>query len=262
VKKISIITINLNNAVGLEKTITSVLTQTFTDFEFIIVDGNSTDNSLEIIKKYNQQISFWLSERDNGIYNAMNKGIKIAKGNYLLFLNSGDFLNGKKALENFTNNTNFKGDIIYGDYKFEQGEKIYPDKLTPLFFFKSSLPHQSTFISRRLFEEIGYYNENYKITSDREFFVKCLLSNKYKFSHVQSFLTVFDLHGISNDKSTSDLKIKENKSMLKEHYKVFFDDYVDFLQTKSEIKKFQRKTVKGILNRIKSKINWYVKNFS
>ncbi len=88
--KLSIITVNLNNKDGLQKTIDSVISQTFKDFEWIVIDGGSTDGSKELIEKYSDYISYWVSEPDKGIYNAMNKGIKVAKGDYLEFLNSGD----------------------------------------------------------------------------------------------------------------------------------------------------------------------------
>ena len=94
--KYSIITVNLNNACGLEDTIISVFNQTCHDYEFLIIDGGSTDNSRTIIEQYQNQINYWVSEPDNGIFNAMNKGIKASRGEYLIFMNSGDcFYNGK-----------------------------------------------------------------------------------------------------------------------------------------------------------------------
>jgi len=111
---LSIISINLNNVAGLQKTIESVWPQTFTDYEYIIIDGGSTDGSIDIIKKYSDKITYWISEKDNGIYHAMNKGIEVAKGDYCLFLNSGDWLVDKKILENVFSN-NHSEDILYGD---------------------------------------------------------------------------------------------------------------------------------------------------
>ncbi|MEP7170167.1 MAG: glycosyltransferase, partial [Bacteroidota bacterium] len=99
----SIITVNLNNAAGLKKTIESVVTQTFNDVEYIIIDGASTDGSKEVIKNYETKISYWVSEKDTGIYNAMNKAIKKAKAEYCLFLNSGDSLTNKKVLNDVSN---------------------------------------------------------------------------------------------------------------------------------------------------------------
>ena len=97
--KLSIITINLNNKNGLSETISSVIAQTFTDYEYIIIDGQSTDGSLEVIKQNANHINQWISENDHGIYNAMNKGLNLAKGEYCLFLNSGDSLYDSDVLQ-------------------------------------------------------------------------------------------------------------------------------------------------------------------
>src|SRR5690606_27175837 len=97
--KLTVITVNLNNAQGLSKTITSVLTQTILPFEYIVIDGGSTDNSLDIIERNSAKISYWISEPDKGVYEAMNKGIKQANGDYLLFLNSGDYLINDRVIE-------------------------------------------------------------------------------------------------------------------------------------------------------------------
>ena len=110
--KYSIITINYNNSKGLRHTIESVINQTYRDYEFIIIDGGSTDNSVDIIKEYQRNITYWVSERDNGIYNAMNKGVKIARGEYLSFINSGDMLYDPKVLENSL--PYLQADIIHG----------------------------------------------------------------------------------------------------------------------------------------------------
>ena len=110
--KLSIITVNLNNKTGLEKTVKSVCSQTFEEFEFIIIDGGSTDGSLDIIKRYEDNISCWVSEQDKGVYNAMNKGIKMAKGEYLQFLNSGDSLINSDVL-NKVFKENKTEDIIF-----------------------------------------------------------------------------------------------------------------------------------------------------
>lgn len=252
-KKISIITVNLNNSVGLEKTIITVLSQKYKIFEFIVIDGDSTDNSVKIIKKYNEQISFWVSEKDNGIFHAMNKGIKVAKGEYLLFLNSGDVFNGESALLDFLNHKNFSGDIIYGDYKFLNGEKIYPDLLTPLHFFKSSLPHQSSFIKRSLFENFGLYDETFKIVSDKAFFLKCFLSNKVEFKHINYALSIADLNGISNNIDNREKVFLENNKILKEQFGVFYIDYKNMLILKDENKNIKRHTIEGIIIRIKNK---------
>ncbi len=152
--KLSIITINLNNKDGLKNTIESVISQDFKDFEFIVIDGLSTDNSLEIIHKYEKQISFWISEPDKGIYNAMNKGIQNANGEYLLMLNSGDILHNKNVLSQVIE-LGLDKDIVYGNKHELVDDKNsyyteYPNVLLFSFFYKYSLGHQTSFIRKRL----------------------------------------------------------------------------------------------------------------
>lgn len=259
--ELSIITVNFNNEVGLEKTIKSVLSQSFKNYEYILIDGKSNDSSVDVIKSYDEISNIsWISEPDSGIYNAMNKGILRAKGEYLLFLNSGDVLNGENALLDFINNKNFYGDIIYGDYKFINGEKIYPDLLMPRHFFKSSLPHQSSLIKRELFDIYGLYDEKFKIVSDKAFYIKCLLSNKVIFKHIKYFLSEVDLNGVSNNLENKKQVQKETKIMLKEYFGVSYIDYTNYVNLVQSYKELKRKTLKGILIRIKNKLTNYSKS--
>lgn len=252
--KLSIITINYNNVEDLEKTIQSVISQTYQNFEYLVIDGDSNDGSKDVIDKYRPNIHYNISETDTGIYNAMNKGIKASKGEYLLFLNSGDILNGINAVSDFINHIDFIGDIIYGDYKFEMGEKIYPDYLTPLFFVRTSLPHQSTFFKREVFEKMGNYEESYKIVADRAFYIKCFLSNQFVFKHINYPLTVYDLSGVSNDPLHSEKQLLENERMFQEYYGLYFEDYKKMLCLQSELNKAKRETLFGIFKRINNRI--------
>lgn len=251
---LSIITINYNDAQGLKKTVSSVLSQDYTDFEYLIVDGNSEDGSVAFLKQLDHPALFWKSEPDTGIYNAMNKGIAMAKGQYLLFLNSGDALNGDSALTEFISHASFTGDIIYGDYIFENGSKRYPDTLSPAYFVKTSLPHQSTLFHKRVFEKMGMYDESYRIGADRAFYIKCYLSDKYTFTHVPYFLTLFDLSGLSNDPQEQKLKKDEDLRMMIE---LFGDDYDKYKrQVAEELKnnRVAKYSFKGILKRIKKRL--------
>jgi len=252
---ISIITINYNNLEGLRQTIQSVFAQTFSDYEYLIIDGASTDGSLELIHQHKDNFSHWVSENDTGIFNAQNKGIKASKGQYLLFLNSGDVLNGPKALEDFISHKDFQGDIIYGDYKFEDGKKIYPDELSPLFFIRTSLPHQSTFFKKAVFDKIGGYDESYAIVSDRAFFIKCYLSNLFKFQHIEYPLTIFDLSGMSNLADLKQKKKEEDERMFKELYGIYYIDYKNYLLLQRQLYEAKRNTVKGIWKRIKKRLS-------
>lgn len=251
---LSIITVNYNNALELERTLLSVFHQSYTNFEYIVIDGGSTDESLSIIQKYKNQISHCTSESDTGIFNAMNKGVEVAKGEYLLFLNSGDILTSSKALSDFIGHEKFKGDIIYGDYKFKSGEKVYPDMLYPSYFMRSSLPHQSTLFNKSVFEKIGGYDETYAIISDRAFYLKCFLSDQFQFTHIAYFLTLFDLEGVSNNIDYRKKKIEEDERMFKSEYGVFYEECKRSLFLEQELKRVQHKTCQGILKRIKIKL--------
>lgn len=252
--KISIITINLNNEVGIEKTIKSVVNQTYDSFEFLIIDGASTDGSLDVINQHKDNIHHIVSEKDSGIYNAMNKGIKKAKGDYLLFLNSGDELTSKTAVEDFITHPLFDGDIIYGDYKFEKGEKIYSNDLTPFYFIRTSLPHQSTFFKKEVFDTMGLYDEKFQICADRAFYIKCFLSNQIQFQHVNYALTLFGLDGLSNDNKHLELKKKEDKQIFKEYYGLYYQDYLNYVRLQKELSDRKQHSFKGILKRIKKRL--------
>jgi glycosyltransferase involved in cell wall biosynthesis len=256
-KKISIITINYNNLAGLEKTVASVVEQTYSNFEYVIIDGGSTDGGCQFLYTHKEKFSYLVSEPDTGIYNAMNKGIKTSKGEYLLFLNSGDVLNGVTALSDFVNNPLFSGDIIYGDYQFEKGKKVYPDILTPLFFIKSSLPHQSTFFKKTIFDTMGMYDESYKISADRAFYIHCFLNGKFKFTHIKCFLSIYDLNGLSNSAAYNILKKEEDTAIFKKYYGVFFQDYLKYLALEKELSRVRKLTFSGILKRMKNKIKMY-----
>jgi glycosyltransferase involved in cell wall biosynthesis len=200
--KLSIITVNKNNASGLEKTIQSVIYQTSTDFEYIIIDGNSTDGSVEVIQKYNAKINFWVSEPDTGIYNAMNKGIQKAQGEFCLFLNSGDWLITLDSLENafdIIKHSN-EADIYYGNcLASDYSLWIMPHKLSIYDLYLQTAPnHQNTFIKRNLFFDHQFYNENYPTVSDSIFFVKEYWNYKSKFTFINTIISIYSIGGISS----------------------------------------------------------------
>jgi len=202
--KLSIITINFNNVSGLLKTIESVISQTFRGFEYIVIDGGSSDGSVEVIKEYADKITCWVSEPDNGIYNAMNKGVLKATGEYCLFLNSGDWFVDNEVVKDFIN-SNFNDDIISGNLILlcnERSEIRYAIKKEDLGFehlFNNRIPHPATFIKRLLFDKYGLYNENFKIVSDWEFFLKCLIVFNCTYSHIDRLVSNYDLNGISSN---------------------------------------------------------------
>ncbi len=219
---VSIITINYNNAKGLEKTIQSVIEQNFTDFEFIIIDGGSSDESVEVIKKYESKISHWASEKDKGIYNAQNKGIKVAKGEYTLFLNSGDYLAEKDILKKvfYKKPT---ADIVYGNmyivYSKDRMEKGYmPAELTFYHMIKNTLWHPVSFIKRSLFEKYGGYNEDYKIAADYDFFLNMLIVKKVSTEYLNEFISVFIHDGKSASADNIEVIKKERRQAQMQYF--------------------------------------------
>jgi len=203
--KLSIITINLNNASGLERTCQSVICQTFNDFEYIVIDGNSTDESVEIIKKHCNGINYWISEEDTGIYNAMNKGIRKAQGYYCLFLNSGDYLFSPTTLQDVFNEINNvkPADIFYSNMLKTDGSYFtYPDSLTINYLINNTISHQNSLIKRSLFLEHSFYNEELRIASDWEFFLKELYAYKSVFLHLNTKISIFDINGIGSQYSS------------------------------------------------------------
>jgi glycosyltransferase involved in cell wall biosynthesis len=208
---LSIITVNKNNSVGLEKTINSVICQSFNDYEYIIIDGASNDNSVEIIKNYSSKINYWVSEPDSGIYNAMNKGIRIAHGDYCLFLNSGDFIVNENTLNELfkeLSNTEEAG-IYYADrISTKQLYLSFPKKIDINFLIIHNLNHQNTLIKRSLFLEHGYYNENFKISSDYEFWLREFWIFRTLFKYIYTNITIYDSSGISST-SKFDYEINE-----------------------------------------------------
>ena len=173
--KYSIITVNYNNKDGLRKTIESVIHQSFHDYEYIVIDGGSTDGSADVLKEYDTQIDYWVSEPDKGIYNAMNKGIAQAKGEYLNFMNSGDCFYAPDILEKVSN-YKYDADFIVGrDYHYNEEKQlghasIQPPRITMIHFFVATLDHQSSFIKRELFEK-SPYDESHRLVSDWIFYV-------------------------------------------------------------------------------------------
>lgn len=234
-KKLSIITINYNNLLGLQKTVESVTSQTWQDFEYLIIDGGSTDESAAYIESQNQHIDYWVSEPDKGIYNAMNKGIAKATGEYLLFLNSGDHLYCEDVLEK-NKHTLLDFDLITFDLNIigENTEKhiVFPRQIKFLDLYVSSyysLLHPVTFIKKELFNTVGFYDEKYKIISDWKFFMLALFKFNCSYKKIDSILTTFYLGGIS---SGSINQIERDK-FLNEEFKYFMEDYDEMIQNRT-----------------------------
>lgn len=179
---LSIITINLNNKKGLKKTFDSVFKQTCKNFEYIVIDGASTDGSKKLINQYASQLNYWVSEPDKGIYHAMNKGINGASGKYLLFLNSGDSLYEHEIIEKIIGKID-DADVYYTKAycvytsKGKAYYNDYPKKIHLDYLLENALNHQNCIIKKALLKEYGGYDENYKIYSDHDFIFSIALQH-------------------------------------------------------------------------------------
>ena len=256
---LSIITINLNNSAGLGKTIGSVLSQTFSAYEYLVIDGASTDGSVGVILKYVDKITYWISEPDNGIYHAMNKATRAAKGEYCLFLNSGDWLVDNKVLEKVFS-IKVDADILTGNVYFYDTmlDKIHslehsPNEITAKTIFYGYIPHQASFIRRDLFAKVGMYNENYEIASDWLFCLEAFLKHGATYKHIDEVIAYFNLDGISCQPKTSQLPRQEQMAILKEKYPLFIDDYQQLIKLEKHFYEYytsREYKVINFLNRI------------
>lgn len=217
--KVDIVTVNLNNAFGLKRTMESVFSQTFTDYNYIIIDGGSTDGSIEIIQKNFGKLHYSVSEKDNGIYNAMNKGIDLATGQYLFFLNSGDRFYQADTLEKVVPHLQ-NNELVYGNIQInETGKKwikFYNEKLDFEYFTKDTLPHQGTFIKSSLFRQIGLYDEGLKITADWKFFLQAICIYKVSALYIDQVISNYDYSGISSRPEYYSLQKHEKDKVLTE----------------------------------------------
>ena len=205
---LSIITINRNNAEGLKRTLDSVKEQTCQEFEHIIIDGASSDDSVKIIESYVRDVScmkydvFWISEPDTGIYNAMNKGVRKAKGEYVLMLNSGDYLEDEHVIERIIPELD-ETDIVQGNViKVVNGKEIVDcglgkSNISFIDVMGGHFLHQASFCKLTLFDQYGYFDESYRINGDTVFYAKCLGFGNASFKYVDQKIAYFDTTGIS-----------------------------------------------------------------
>ncbi len=225
-KKLSIVTINYNNAEGLRKTLASVASQTYSNIEHVIIDAASTDGSVDVIKEYAEASNhavIWSSERDKGIYNGMNRGIKKATGDYIQILNSGDVLAAPDVTERMINalstlnilhstenagilygnmirdfgNGKLSKDICLGDRTKSNELRAQEVEWTMDDFIKGTVNHDPTYIHRSLYDKYGLYDENLRICSDWKWFVNAVIFGGEKLYYVPIDVTIFDTTGIS-----------------------------------------------------------------
>lgn len=193
--KITVITISYNSVKFIERTIISVLSQDYNNIEYIIIDGGSNDGTKEIIEKYNSQIFFWCSEKDNGIYDAMNKGIKYSTGDWICFMNSGDIFATQNTISNvFCNKIEQSINVIFGDCTQDFGIKKIIKKATKISKISYKMPfcHQSCFI-RTSIQKNNLYDTSFKIASDYNLFYDLYYKiNKNCFKYYNETISIID----------------------------------------------------------------------
>jgi glycosyltransferase involved in cell wall biosynthesis len=225
---LSIITVTLNNAKGLNNTLNSIAAQTCREFEWIIIDGESTDGTLGILESNRNLINNYVSEKDGGIYDAMNKGWQLSTGHYCLFLNAGDELAGPDVIEKvlpYLQNQN--GDFYYGniigDNSDGKEQSTYFDEPVSLhYLLRWYLPHPASFIKKSLLQTLSGYSTRYRIISDWIFTVNVFLAG-YSFSHVPIVVSRFYSDGISS--INMQLHSEEKERIYKEEFCFLLNDY-------------------------------------
>ena len=267
--KLSVITVNYNDTTGLRATLQSVAEQTCRDFEYIIVDGGSTDGSVDAIRENESLTTLWVSEPDGGIYEAMNKGVSMATGDYVLFLNSADRFADPQVVGSVLPLLEGKDFYVGGVERQERGGvKVFPPKaLRASFLLMNYLPHQATFIRRQLLLDRPYQTK-YRIAADWEQMVYELVVRGRSWELIDVCITLFDVSGLSSQRSTIEKQQQERETVLREHFSdIVVRDYVGLSPCESKIKyallkdpsvsrdmKILRNAIKMLLKDIRKKI--------
>lgn len=258
----SIITINFNNDVGLRRTINSVLCQNFVEFEYIIVDGCSTDDSVSILKSVDDTRVSYISEPDRGIYDALNKGVSLASRKFILFLNSGDVLYSSKVLQKFSNvilsNRSFSGYYglkLFADYspdcKDGQIARIWfpgPSRLWR-YLYGWMIPHQALLVDREMFVKYGGFDRRFKIAADYDWLLRVFFVNREPVLFCKFRVLVMENGGISNSSLANVLRANFEVILSWKKYYCFFPFWIFF--TKPLLKICQIVRVKNAFKRLK-----------
>ncbi len=252
---VSIITVNRNNADGLRKTLTTSAAQSFDGFEHIVIDGASSDGSQAVVREFEHNLAFFSSEPDSGIYNAMNKGIARAKGQYLLFLNSGDHFKDSAALKGAASHLG-REQLVYFDLEMVDAEGLsrrqtYPDLLDFGFFVRQSLPHPATFIDINVFAQHGPYDESLRIVSDWKAFMVWVCKHNCSYKHVPQILTVFYLDGLSSRPDSAPIWQVERERVIRHTFPAFYDSYLEGRGALQTLKDLRNNTVLRCLQKVR-----------
>ncbi|MBR3565281.1 MAG: glycosyltransferase [Paludibacteraceae bacterium] len=263
--KLSIVTINFNDAAGLQKTLRSVEEQTCKELEHVIIDGGSKDDSKSVIEEYARKADYsvvWVSEPDNGIYNGMNKGLKKATGDYIQILNSGDMLAAANVVERMMQalKDNDYPNMLYGNMiKAMPDGRLLTDRATKgsmynpssfLYFYKGTMNHDSVYIRRELFDKYGLYDEQMKICSDWKWFVDAVAVGGERPVYVDIDVTIFDMGGVSESGGKNkDLIARERRDYLQKVVPAsVLSDYDNFSFAVFQYQRLKKHHLWGLVN--------------
>ena len=252
---ITVITVSCNAVNVIEKTIRSVIGQQYKDFEYIVVDGNSQDGTVDIIRRYEAQITRWISEPDTGIYNAMNKAVRMASGDYCIFMNAGDLFVDSLVLTRISSFLNDEYDVVIGNEISVKKDRIVdyvkaPQVLTFNHLYNSSLCHQASFIKRSLLLEYPY-DENLRLVSDWKFWIQTLIMENASYLAVDVDVCVFNREGLTYTRVEQG--IEERKFVLSE---------IIPLRIRWDYEKFNhRNIVNCFCNRVKRRVKRIIRLF-
>ena len=260
--KISIITVCFNAGDKLEKTVLSVISQTYSNIEYIIIDGGSTDNTSLIARKFKENIALFISEPDNGIYNAMNKGIQNAAGELIIFLNAGDFYLTPHVIEysiaklNLSSADLFFGRIIWEDPKAKNIALSDHEFVRYEWDIKySNFPQPATIYKKKLFGKLGLFDESFKILADYEWNLRALVKYRIAFQYLDIVFALFRADGISNITASTVIVQNESEIMFNNYFKStrifsFVEKYVGYSNRNRIKEKILAKLYHKKLNRI------------
>ena len=252
-KSISIITVCFNAAHLLAKTIESVIEQTYNNVEYIVVDGNSTDSTNEIIAKYRNNIHIYVSEPDSGIFDAMNKGISMAKGDLIIFLNAGDYYISPFVIEYFISKLNTElAEVFFGRFIWEAPQTtdiVLSDNSQVNYSWdlkELNFPHPATIYTKNAFEKVGLFDLSFPLQADYEWNVRALVKMKIAFQYINIITVRFRADGISNDPKHANAISDEKLGISKRYYQPewLYKSVKELLQKRSALSQYRLKLLK------------------
>lgn len=230
---ISIITVNYNDVAGLERTIKSVQEQTATSYEHIIIDGGSTDGSKQLIEQHKDSFSYWVSEPDLGIYDAMNKGVIKAQGDFINFLNSGDLFYNSYSLERIVLKLGGKA-VYFTDVYLDVGNKLnrktHPRKIRLSYLFKNTICHQSIFYNTKYFKETLFFDISYRLVADWVHLTESIILKNYTYQKINGYEIIYDMTGVSASSNNMSIIEKERATFLKSELSSIIEDYDEYFK--------------------------------